>query len=48
MLLDDMKDKANISHRNIHIKNIILVKNELKISGFKPLYIPLEGRLNWK
>ena len=36
LLLSDLKKFKNISHNNLDIKNIILVNNELKISGFQP------------
>lgn len=36
-LLQDLKDQAGISHNNIHIKNIVLIERELKLSGFKPI-----------
>ncbi len=40
--------KFNITHNNLYLKNIILVSNELKISGFKPLYLEDKSRKGWK
>ena len=39
LLLKDLKKFDNIYHGNIFLRNIVLVNNELKISGFKPVYI---------
>lgn len=49
VLLNDLKKFQKVAHKNLDIKNIILVNNELKISGFKPnFYKSLKGDVIWK
>jgi hypothetical protein len=48
LLLLDLKNRSDLSHGNISIKNIILCDNELKISGFKPIFTQNPNFQNWK
>lgn len=43
ILLKDAKNIYKLYHSNLTIDNIILVENELKISGFKPRYLETGG-----
>ena len=48
MLLLDLKAKQDLYHGNISIKNIVLFEDELKISGFKPIFVHNPEFRNWK
>ena len=47
ILLNDLMKFDSIYHSNITLKNIVLVHNELKLSGYKPLFIDSDKK-NWK
>jgi hypothetical protein len=38
LLLQDVYNFNQVTHGNLHLKNIVLCNNELKISGFKPIW----------
>jgi hypothetical protein len=46
ILLKDAKNIYKLYHSNLTIDNIILVENELKISGFKPRFLETSKSLN--
>jgi hypothetical protein len=48
LLLQDLKKRSDLYHGNISIKNIILADDELKISGFKPIFLNNPAYQNWK
>lgn len=48
ILLQDLKSKNDLYQGNICIKNIVLTDNELKISGFKPIFLDNPDYSNWK
>jgi hypothetical protein len=48
LLLQDLKKKTDLYHGNIAIKNIVLADGELKISGFKPMFLQNPEFQNWK
>ena len=51
LLLKDLKKYDFIYHSNISLNNIILDKEELKLSGFKPIFLEIENeenKGNWK
>ena len=48
VLLLDLKTKQDLYHGNISIKNIVLFEDELKISGFKPIFVNNPEFKNWK
>lgn len=48
LLLQDLKKFDEIYHGNIYIKNIVLVSTELKLSGFKPIYLDNPDYQTWK
>lgn len=48
LLLQDLKRRSDLYHGNISIKNIVLAENELKISGFKPIFLNNQRFSNWK
>ena len=48
LLLQDLKKFDEIYHGNIYIKNIVLVNGELKLSGFKPIYLDNPDYQTWK
>jgi hypothetical protein len=48
LLLQDLKKYDEIYHGNIYIKNIVLVNTELKLSGFKPIYLDNPNYQTWK
>ena len=47
-LLHDIKEKTGLTHNNILIKNIVLIDRDLKLSGFKPLFLSDRKNINWK
>jgi hypothetical protein len=47
-LLEDLKKFDSLYHGNICLKNIVLIQNELKLSGFKPIYLHNPKYENWK
>ena len=46
ILLKDAMGVYDLYHSNLSIDNIILVENELKISGFKPRFLEKGAFLN--
>lgn len=38
LLLEDVHKYNNLSHGNLFLKNMVLVSEELKLSGFKPIF----------
>jgi hypothetical protein len=48
LLLLDLKSKTDLYHGNIALKNIVLFQDELKISGFKPVFLLNPDHQNWK
>ena len=47
-LLEDIKNYDKLYHGNICLKNIVLVQGELKLSGFKPIFLFNQKYENWK
>jgi hypothetical protein len=47
-LLEDIKRQESLYHGNVCLKNIVLMSEELKLSGFKPVYLGKTAVADWK
>lgn len=48
LLLQDVYAFNQVTHGNLHLRNIVLCDKELKISGFKPIYTEPPADQKWK